>query len=79
MIKNPSVMQEMWVKSLGHKDSLEEEMATHSSTLAWEIPQTEELDELSSMGLQMSQTQLIDFLFLFSCSVTSDSLQHLGL
>ena len=35
-------MQEMLVKSLGHKDSLEEEMATHSSTLAWEIPWTEE-------------------------------------
>ena len=79
MIKNPSVMQEMWVKSLGHKDSLEEEMATHPSTLAWEIPWTEELGELSSMGLQMSQTQLIDFLFLFSCSAISDSLQHLGL
>ena len=31
-------MQEMQVQSLGWEDSLEEEMATHSSTLAWEIP-----------------------------------------
>ena len=35
-------MQEMWVPSLGCKDLLEEEMATHSSILAWEIPWTEE-------------------------------------
>ena len=45
-------MQEMLVKSLGHKDSLEEEMATHSSTLAWKTPWTEEPDGLQSMGLQ---------------------------
>ena len=31
-------MQEMWVQSLGQKDALEKEMATHSSILAWEIP-----------------------------------------
>ena len=35
-------MQEMQVLSLGQEDSLEEEMATHSSILAWRIPQTEE-------------------------------------
>ena len=35
-------MQEMWVSSLGWEDPLEKEMATHSSILAWEIPQTEE-------------------------------------
>ena len=34
-------MQETWIPSLGQKDPLEEEMATHSSFLAWEIPQTE--------------------------------------
>ena len=32
----------MWVRSLGQEDTLEEEMATHSSILAWEIPWTEE-------------------------------------
>ena len=35
-------MQETWVRSLGQKDSLEKEIATHSSILAWEIPWTEE-------------------------------------
>ena len=35
-------MQEMRVRSLGWEDSLEEEMATHSSILAWKIPWTEE-------------------------------------
>ena len=42
MVKNPPAMQEMWVRSLGQKDPLEKEMATHSSILAWEIPWTEE-------------------------------------
>ena len=36
-------MQEMQVRSLDQEDPLEEEMATHSSVLAWEIPWTEEL------------------------------------
>ena len=40
----------MWVRSLGHQDALEEEMATHSSILAWKIPQTEEPGGLQSMG-----------------------------
>ena len=42
MVKNLPAMQETWVQSLGQKDSLEKEMATHSSTLAWRIPWTEE-------------------------------------
>ena len=44
-VKNPPAMQdmqEMWVRSLGQDDPLEEEMATHSSIRAWEIPWTEE-------------------------------------
>ena len=45
-------MQETWVPSLGQEDPLEEEMATHSSILAWEIPWTEEPDELQPMGSQ---------------------------
>ena len=44
--------QETWVPSLGQEDSLEEEMASHSNILAWEIPCTEELDRLQSMGSQ---------------------------
>ena len=49
-------MQEMLVQSLGQEDSLEEEMATLSSILAWEISWTEEPGGLQSMGSQ-SQTQ----------------------
>ena len=39
-----------WVQSLGRKDPLEEEMATHSSILAWEIPWTDESGRLQFMG-----------------------------
>ena len=45
-------MQETWVQSLGWEDLLEKEMATHSSTLAWKIPWTEEPGRLQSMGSQ---------------------------
>ena len=38
VVKNPPAMQEMQVQSLAREDPLEEEMATHSSILAWEIP-----------------------------------------
>ena len=44
--------QEILVRSLGWEDSLEKEMATYSSTLAWKIPWTEEPDRLQSMGSQ---------------------------
>ena len=37
-IKNLPAMQETWVQSLGWKDPLEKEMATHSSIFAWKIP-----------------------------------------
>ena len=47
---------EMGVQSLGWEDSLEEEMATHSSILVWVIPWTEEPGKLQSIGSQ-SQTQ----------------------
>ena len=43
---------ETWVRSLGQEDTLEKEMAIHSSTLAWKIPWTEEPDRLQSMGSQ---------------------------
>ena len=42
MVKGLPTMQETWVQSLGREDSLEKEMATHSSTLAWTIPWMEE-------------------------------------
>ena len=60
VIRNPPTKQETWVCSLGQEDPLEKEMATHSSTLAWKIPWTEEPGGLQSMGLQESWTQLSD-------------------
>ena len=45
-------MQEPWVQFLVWEDPLEEEMATHSSILAWKIPWTEEPGGLQSVGLQ---------------------------
>ena len=42
MVKNLPAMRELWVQSLGQEDSLEKEMATHFSILAWRIPWTEE-------------------------------------
>ena len=45
-------MWETWVQSLGQENPLEKETATHSSTLAWEIPWMEEAGRLHSMGSQ---------------------------
>ena len=64
MVKCLPAMQETWVWSLGWEDPLKE-MATHSSTLAWKIPWTEEPGRLQSMGLQRVKTQLSDFTFTF--------------
>ena len=52
MIKNLPEMQETQVQSLGQEDTLEEEMANSSSTLAWRTPWMEEPGRLQSMGLQ---------------------------
>ena len=51
--------QKMWVQSLGREDTLEKEMATHSSILGWEIPWTEEPAGLQSVGSKI-QVQLSD-------------------
>ena len=52
VVKNSPVMQETQVRSLGQENPLEEEVATHTSILAWEIPWTEESGRLQPMGLQ---------------------------
>ena len=52
MVKNAPSKQEIQVRSLGQEDPLEKEMATHSSSLAWEILWTEEPGRLESMGSQ---------------------------
>ena len=51
----------MLVSSLGQEDSLEKEMATHFSILAWEIPWTEKPHRLQPIGSQKSWTQLRDY------------------
>ena len=50
MVNRLPAMQETRVRSLGWEDPLEKEMATHSSTLAWKIPRTEEPGRLQSKG-----------------------------
>ena len=51
-VKRLPTMRETRVQSLGQEDLLEKEMATHCSILAWEIPWTEQLGRLQSMGMQ---------------------------
>ena len=51
-VKNLPAMQETQVQSLGWEDLLEEDIATHSSILAWRIPWTEEPGGLQSMWSQ---------------------------
>ena len=50
VVKNPHVMQEIWVQFLVLEDPLEKEMATHSSVVAWRIPGTGEPGGLPSVG-----------------------------
>ena len=52
LVKNPPAMRETWVRSLGWEDTLEKEMAIHSSILAQKISWTEEPGGLQPMGLQ---------------------------
>ena len=68
MVRCLPAMLETWVRSLGWEDALEKEMATHSSTLAWKIPWTEEPGRLQSMG---SQRVGHDFMTSLSLSLSS--------
>ena len=52
MVKCLPALRETWVRSLAQENPLEKEMVTHSSTLAWKIPWTEEPGRLWSMGSQ---------------------------
>ena len=58
VVKNLPAKQDTQVRSLGCKDPLEKEMATHSSILAWKIPWTEETGELQSVGSQRVRRDL---------------------
>ena len=56
LVKNLPTMQETWVQSLGQEDPLEQEMATHCSMLAWEIPWTERAWCAMVLGVAKSWT-----------------------
>ena len=72
VVKNLPAMQEPQVWSLGWEDTLEKEMATYSSILAWEIPQIEDPGRLQSTGSQKSQTRLSNFTSLTSYFITGE-------
>ena len=55
-VKNPPTMQETWVLSLGWEDPLENEMATHSNILAWEIPMNRGAWRATVHGVEKSRT-----------------------
>ena len=57
--KESPALQESQVQSLGEKDPLEKEMATHSSILAWKIPWTEEPSGLQFVGSQRVRHDLM--------------------
>ena len=63
MVKHLPTMCEAQVQSLGWEDLPEKEMATHSSILAWRIPQMEEPGRLQAHGVSKSRTRLSDFTF----------------
>ena len=56
MVKNPPVIQETWVPSLGWEDPLEEGMASHSGILAWRIPMDRGARWATVHGLTKSRT-----------------------
>ena len=58
MLKNPPVMWETWVLSLGWEDPLEEGMAVHSSILAWRITRDRGAWWAAAHGVTKSQIQL---------------------
>ena len=70
-VKRLPTIQETQIQSLGQEDPLEEEMATHSSTLGWKIPWTEEPGRIQSMGWrgveESNMTDRLHFHFSLSC------------
>ena len=68
MVKRLPAMLETWVRSLGQEDPLEKEIATHSSTLAWKIPRTEEPGRLQSVGSQRVGHDWVNLLHFFQKS-----------
>ena len=60
MVKNLPAMRETWVPSLGWEDPLQEEMATHSTILAWRIPMDRGAWRATVQGVAKSWTRLSD-------------------
>ena len=75
MLKIHLLMQDIQVQSLGREDSIEKEMVTHSSILAYEIPQTEEAGGLQSMGPQSSPTRLSNLTTTITPGIYKEQLQ----
>ena len=75
MLKRLRAMWETQVQSLGWEDPLEQEMATHSSTLAWKNPMDGEVWQATVYGVAKSQTQLRHFTFL---SFVDSEVQRVG-
>ena len=73
MVKNLPAMEEIWVWSISQEDTVEEEMATHSSTLAWKIPWTEESVQLQSMGSKRVGHDWVINIFAFTIYSESQS------
>ena len=70
MVKNPPAMPETWVRSLGWEDALEEDMATHSSVLAWRFSMAREAWRATVYGVaesdmteRLTHTQILLFSF----------------
>ena len=62
MVKHLSAMWETQVQSLGGEDTLEKEMATHSSILAWKTPRMQEPGRLQSIGSELDTTEQLQSL-----------------
>ena len=60
LVKNPPATQEIWLRSLGWEDTLEKGTATHSSILAWRIPQT--VESVGSLRVGRDQATLTFYL-----------------
>ena len=69
-VKHLPAMWETWVRSLGQEDSLEKEMATHSSTLAWKIPLMKDPGRLQVCGIAKSRTTLSNFILFQNLSLS---------
>ena len=74
MVKCLPTVRETWVRSLGQEDPLEKEMATHSSTLAWKIPWTEEHSRLLRPWgrKELDTTERLHFASLHLFSITME-------